>query len=291
MEGARKREGAWTHHEATVGDVRLHWVEVGDGPLVVLLHGFPDHWYAWRDQIPALAAAGFRVVAPDMRGYGRSGKPRGISAYRVEHLTADVAGLIRHLGADRASVVGHDWGGVVGWYLPMFHPEVVERLAIVNAPHPVAFGRELRTADQLRRSWYAFAFQLPFIPEAVLRANDFRRVERVLRNEPVRRDAFSDEDICRYKVELARPGALTAMVNYYRASFQRRPPSPRRITVPTLLAWGEQDPHLSTRLTEGLDSWVPNLRVERIPEASHWVMADVPERLNQLLIGFLRETR
>ena len=175
--------GPWSHHQAIVNGVRLHYVEAGEGPLVVLLHGFPEFWYAWRDQIPALAAAGYRVVAPDMRGYNLSEKPPGVTSYRLEHLTADVAALIRQLGAERATVVGHDWGGAVAWQLPVFHPEVVERLAVLNAPHPGALLRELRTLEQLRRSWYIAFFQLPWLPELALRAGDAALLRRMLRQD------------------------------------------------------------------------------------------------------------
>ncbi|HEX7243804.1 MAG TPA: alpha/beta hydrolase [Longimicrobiaceae bacterium] len=278
--------GPWTHRDAVVNGVRLHYVEAGEGPLVVLLHGFPEFWYGWRHQIPALAEAGFRVIAPDMRGYNLSDKPRGVGSYRVEALVEDVAGLVRHAGAERAHVVGHDWGGVVAWYLAMQRPEVLDRLVVLNAPHPGVFSRELRKPDQMLRSAYAAFFQLPWLPEAAIRARGFALLERVFRTEPARPGAFTDEDIARYREAAARPGALTAMLNYYRA-FARRPRL-HRIHAPTLLVWGERDPHLVVRNTEGLEPWVPGIRVERIPEASHWVAADEPGRVGRLLAGFLR---
>ncbi|MET0400436.1 MAG: alpha/beta hydrolase [Longimicrobiaceae bacterium] len=279
----------WTHHDADVGGVRLHYVEAGEGPLVVLLHGFPEFWYGWRRQIPALAAAGFRVVAADMRGYNLSDKPRGVDRYRVELLVEDVAGLVRHLGAERAHVVGHDWGGVVAWYFAMLRPERLDRLVVLNAPHPAAFAREIRKPDQMLRSAYAGFFQLPAIPEAVLRAGNFALLERVFRTEPARPGAFTGEDVERYKEALARPGALTSALDYYRAFARREKPAVRPIAAPTLLVWGEKDPHLVVRLTEGLEAWIPRVRVERIPEASHWVAADAPERVSGLVAGFLRE--
>lgn len=284
-EGTRE---AWTHREAVVDGVRLHYVEAGEGPLVILLHGFPEFWYEWRFQIPALAAAGFRVIAPDLRGYNLSDKPRGVGSYRVDALVEDVAALIRHVGVERAHVVGHDWGGVIAWYLPMLHPELVERLAVLNAPHPAAFRRELRRPDQLFRSSYVAFFQFPWAPEAAFRANDFALLEHVFRTEPARPGAYTDEDVRLYKEAMARPGALTASLNYYRAAVRHSPPRVRRIDAPTLLIWGERDPHLVVRLTEGVERWVPDLRVERIPEASHWVAVDEPERVNRLLADFLR---
>ena len=167
---------------ADVGDVRLHYVEAGDGPLVVLLHGFPEFWYGWRLQIAPLAAAGFRVVAPDLRGYNLSSKPDGIGAYGADQLAADVRGLIQERGAESALVVGHDWGGTVAWTLAMNHPEVVDRLAILNAAHPRKLNEGLRHPSQLRRSWYFFYFQLPGLPEHHVRANDWEFFQDFLRD-------------------------------------------------------------------------------------------------------------
>src|SRR5579859_6416310 len=158
--GADQIEGPWVHHEALVNGIRLHYVEAGAGPLVVLLHGFPEFWYSWRYQIPALAAAGFRVVAPDMRGYNTSEKPPGVKSYTVDLLAADVAALIRAAGADRAAVAGHDWGGAVAWATALLYPDLLSRLIVLNAPHPAAFLRELHTLNQLRRSSYIALFQL-----------------------------------------------------------------------------------------------------------------------------------
>lgn len=279
----------WRHGEAHVNGVRLHYVEQGRGPLVVLLHGFPDFWYGWRFQIPALAAAGFRVVAPDLRGYNTSDRPEGIRPYRVSELVRDMVGLIGHFGVERAHVAGHDWGGMVAWYLAMLQPDAVERLVIANAPHPAAFRRELRTPDQMLRSWYAAFFQLPWLPEAALRRGDYAALRAVFRKEPARPEAFTRDDIARYREMFARPGALTAMVNYYRALVRFPPPRVRTIETPTLLVWGDRDPHLSVRLTRGLEPWVPRLRVEHLLDATHWVLTDAPEQVNRSMIGFLRD--
>lgn len=286
---------AWEHREAVVNNVRLHWVEQGSGPLVVLLHGFPEFWYGWRRQIPALAAAGFRVVAPDLRGYNLSEKPKGIASYRVSILVEDVAGLIRHLGAERAHVAGHDWGGVVAWHLGMRRPELVDRLAIINAPHPAVFAREMRHPRQFLRSWYALFAQLPAIPEAAIRARGFAVLERIFRGT-ARRGSFTAEDIARYKEALGQPGALTAALNYYRAYrshlFQKRETKqePRRtVERPTLVIWGEKDQALNLHNLDGLERYVPDLRIERLPEATHWVMADAPGEVNALLTAFFGE--
>jgi pimeloyl-ACP methyl ester carboxylesterase len=277
-----------THREARVNGVELHYVEAGEGPPVVLLHGFPEFWWGWRRQIPALVEAGFRVVAPDLRGYNLSGKPPGVRSYRLELLVEDVAGLIRHAGEGRAHLAGHDWGGVVGWYLAMRHPGAVDRLVVANAPHPAVFAREVWKPDQMLRSAYAGFFQLPFLPEATLRAGDFALLERIFRNGPLRPGVYTKEDIRLYKEALSRPGALTAPIHYYRAFARYGPPPVRRIATPTLLIWGERDRYLVNRLLEGVEAWVPNLQVERIPDASHWVLADAPERVNRLVVDFLR---
>jgi pimeloyl-ACP methyl ester carboxylesterase len=283
------------HRYATVNDVRLHYVEYGRGPLIVLLHGFPEYWYAWRYQLPALAEAGYRVVAPDLRGYNLSDKPRGAGQYRLDRLAEDVRGLIAALGADSATVVGHDWGGVIAWYLAMQAPGSVRNLIILNAPHPKRYLDELRTPDQLLRSWYVLFFQLPWLPELCIRAFGHAGLRHRLRHEPVQANAFDPATIDAYCQALAQPGALTAALNYYRAGFRaglgelRR--SMRTIEAPTLVIWGEQDRYLTPRLLEGLDAWVPDLTVERIADASHWVQAEVPEQVNGLILQFLRQRR
>jgi epoxide hydrolase 4 len=281
----------WVHQTALVNGVRLHYVEAGDGPLVVLLHGFPEFWYSWHRQIPALAAAGFRVIAVDQRGYNESDKPPGVGSYRLDLLTADVAGLIAHADRQKAHIVGHDWGGAVAWAVAMQRPEVVDKLVVLNAPHPAAFFRELRTPRQLLRSWYVLFFQLPVLPEMFLRRGNYSFLDRALLDEPVRPDAFSAEDVRLYKEALSRPGALTAAINYYRAALRYRRDAQRairRITAPTLLLWGERDRYLGLALTEGLEPWVPDLRIRTIPDASHWVQNDSPEQVNQALLAFLR---
>ena len=284
-----------THHEATVNGVRLHYVAAGpaDGRRVILLHGFPEYWYSWRHQLPALARAGVRAVAPDLRGYNRSEKPRGVAAYRVATLTEDVAGLIAHLGTERAAVVGHDWGGVIAWELAARRPNVVDRLVVLNAPHPARLARALRGPAQPLRSWYVAAFQVPWLPERLLATGDYRALREVFRREPTRPGAFTEQDIGRYVAAMRRPGAATATINYYRAAVRERLPHPRRgatvgtIAVPTLLLWGDRDPHLGVELTRGLERWVPGIRVERFPAASHWLQHDEPDRVSDAILGFL----
>ena len=279
------------HRYAELGDVRLHYVEAGQGPLVLLLHGFPQFWYQWRHQIPALVEAGFRVVAPDMRGYNLSDKPPGVRAYRVELLARDVERLILACGERTASVVGHDWGAIVAWVAAMRHPGRVERLVILNVPHPARFLDGLLSPGQLLRSSYMFFFQIPRLPEEVMRAGDFALLRSALRRDPVRPGTFAAEDIERYVRALARPGALTATLNYYRALLRNLGKTRallKRIEAPVLVIWGERDRFLSRRLAEPPRLWVPNLlRVERLQDASHWVAEDRPLEVNTLLLDFL----
>jgi len=271
--------------------VQLHYREAGSGPLVILLHGFPEFWYSWRHLMPALAEAGYHAIAPDMRGYNLSGKPQGVGAYAIDTLAEDIAALIQHAGERRAHIIGHDWGGAVAWHLAMQHREMVDHLVILNAPHPRAFARELRTPRQLWRSRYMMFFQLPVLPEASIRRNDFAKIRRILREDPTRRDAFTDLDIDRYVAALARPWALTSAINYYRAAARFRPlhiPGySSRIEASTLLIWGDRDKYLGRGLTMDLEHWVPKLTVEHLPDASHWVMADAPDDVERLVMNFL----
>jgi epoxide hydrolase 4 len=275
---------------ADLSEVRLHYVEAGEGPLVLLLHGFPEFWFSWRCQISSLAGAGFRVVAPDMRGYNLSSRPSGVAAYDVARLAVDVRDLIHERGAQSACVAGHDWGAGVAWVTAMNHPEAVERLAILNAPHPRRFLHGLRHPRQLLKSWYMFFFQLPWLPERCVRARRWWLFRFGFRHD-ARRGAFTAEDIDRYIEAWSQPGAVTATINYYRAIFRQ---SPRRtetrirlVEAPTLVIWGERDRYLGPDLAEPDRADVPNLeRVVRLPHASHWVHHDEPGRVTQLLGEF-----
>jgi pimeloyl-ACP methyl ester carboxylesterase len=264
--------------DVRAGAVRLRCEAMGprDGPLVVLLHGFPDCRITWRKQLPALAAAGFRAVAPDLRGYGDSDKPRGVSAYRMEHLVGDVASLIEGLGRERADLVGHDWGGNVAWYVAMWRPERVRRLAQLNIPHPQRMLRGLRTLRQLRKSWYIFFFQLPFLPERFVSDEALRRLYR----------SFHTPEEIEIIVRSVRD--RSPPIDYYRAA--ARHPALRfcRTEMPVMIVWGERDRWLGKELAEPDPRWVPNARVERIAEAGHWVHAEATERVNDLLLAFLR---
>ena len=278
------------HRFAVVNGVRLHYVEAGKGPLVVFLHGFPQYWYAWRRQLAALAGAGYQAVAVDMRGYNLSDKPEGVASYRMEALVEDAAALVRQLGAERATLVGHDWGGSVAFAAAMTHAELVERIVVINAPHPATLGRELRNKNwrQIWRLAYAGLFQIPRLPEAALRAGGYSAIRRVLREEPVRPGAFSDEEIECYVAALREPGALQAAINYYRAALRGRRSLPvQRIEQRTLIIWGDRDVHLGVELTKGLDDWLGRYRTVHLPDASHWVLEDAPERVTQLILEVL----
>jgi pimeloyl-ACP methyl ester carboxylesterase len=280
------------HRYIDLGEVYLHYVEAGSGPLVVLLHGFPEFWYSWRYQIPALAKAGFRVVAPDMRGYNISGKPRGVKAYHIDKLTGDVAKLIEKLGAEKAVVVGHDWGAMVAWVFAMQYPQLLERLVILNVPHPVRLEKGLRTPQQLLKSWYTFFFQIPFLPEFFSRLFDYQVFRQTFKRDPVRPGAFTSEDVEKYVQAIAQPGALTAGINYYRAIMRAqliwkdRPPY-HKIKAPVLVIWGDQDRYLGKELAEPSAEWVPGAEVRHLRDASHWVQLDCPEQVNELIINFL----
>jgi pimeloyl-ACP methyl ester carboxylesterase len=264
-----------TEDFATVGDINLHYVADGDGTPVLFLHGFPETSYSWRRQLPALAKAGFRAVAMDLRGYGLSSKPRDVDAYRLTELVRDVAGLATQIGARQ--IVAHDWGGVIAWLLPMLHPTVADRIVILNSPHPVPLARELRHWRQKIRFIYQLFVQPPllriFLPPLMRRAG-----------------RFTEADITIMKASWRDPAARRAMANYYRALRRHRAalrPLLRPIEIPVMLIWGERDPVFVRETTERFDEWVPNLRVERIPRAGHFVQTDAPERVNELLLGFL----
>jgi pimeloyl-ACP methyl ester carboxylesterase len=282
--GIELREGY-----AEVGDdVKLHYVEAGDGPLVVLLHGFPEYWYGWRLQIAPLAKAGYRVVAPDTRGINLSSKPEGFEAYGVDLLADDIKGFIGELGADSARLAGHDWGGSIAWTVAMNHPEVVERLAILNAAHPRKLSEGLKHPSQLQKSWYFFFFAVPGLPEDVVQARDWHFFRHFLHDAD---PPYTEEEMDRYIEAWSQPGAAAGMINYYRASVRQSQKEAaaklRPLDARALVIWGEGDSYLNSDLAEPEHDDVPNLdHVERIADASHWVHHDQAERVNKLLIDF-----
>ena len=268
----------------------LHAVAAGppDGPLVLLLHGFPEFWYGWRRQIPPLAAAGLRVVAPDQRGYNLSAKPDGVAAYDIDALADDALGLADALGRERFAVAGHDWGAVLAWHLAERNPERVERAAVLNGPHPATWrDYALAHPSQALRSWYAAFFQAPLLPEWTLGAADFAWLRASL-SRSARPGTFSEDDLRRYRDAWARPGALTAMLNWYRALPRRAAPlRPGRIRVPVRVVWGDRDPFLDRGLAEAGLALCDRGEAFHLPDATHWVQHEEPERVNRLLAEFL----
>ena len=280
----------WRHGYIRANGIRFHYVEAGDGPLVLLLHGFPEFWYSWRHQIPALATR-FRVVAPDLRGYNETEKPQ--TGYDVRTLVEDVACLVRALGHDRCRLAGHDWGGVIAWATAARYPEIVERLSILNAPHPTAMALALwSSATQRKWSRYIFAFQIPGIPEQRFRARNFAILEKIIRGRMVHPERLSDADLDAFKDALARPGALRSTLAYYRAAFRGAVRSgfsthDVMIRVPTQVIWGEQDFALGIELVQNLSRWVEDLELELLPTAGHWVQQDEPELTSDLMLDFM----
>lgn len=279
------------HFDAELDGIRLHVAAMGTGEPVVLLHGFPEFWYSWRHQLPALAAAGYRSLAPDLRGYSDSQRPSGVRSYAGDRLVSDIQQLIEKYAGGKANVVGHDWGGIIAWRLTTVRPDLVRKLVILNAPHPAAYRRVMLTNPvQWLRSLYVLVFQVPWLAEWLVSAGDFGLMERAFKYQPTDRSAFTEQDIARYKAALRQTGAVTAALNYYRAAL-RYPGQifgdPQVARVPTMLIWGERDPFLSRQLTKHLDRWVLDLPIEYLPEASHWVQNDAPLMVNRLLIEFL----
>lgn len=269
--------------------VRLHVVQAGPaaGPLVILLHGFPEFWYGWKHQIEALAEAGFRVWVPDQRGYNLSDKPAGVDAYGLDTLVGDVLGLIKAAGRQKATIVGHDWGAAVAWWTAVSFPEQVERLIVLNVPHPMVMKRfALRHPGQLLRSWYIGFFQLPWVPETVISWANYAALARTLRWSS-RSGTFTESDMQQYKTAWSQPGAIKAMINWYRAAL-RKPSSPRlsiRVTVPTLLIWGVQDRFLKPEMAQLSIDLCDSGRVVYMEGATHWVQHEEAKRVNTLIIN------
>jgi pimeloyl-ACP methyl ester carboxylesterase len=269
--------------------VTLNVAEAGPetGPLIILLHGFPEFWFGWRNQIGALAAAGYRVVAPDQRGYNLSDKPAGVASYDLDQLAADVVALAAHYTDAPFNLVGHDWGAVAAWWTATRTPEKLRKLAVLNCPHP-AVWRAAMEHDPVQRkaSWYVRAFQLPWLPEALMRSGNFRALIGALREAKA---PLSDEDAECYRAAWRQPGALTGMVNWYRAILRHQfaPIAPGSIRVPVQIIWGQQDRYALPALAEASKALCADARLVFLPEATHWVAQDAPEHVNALLLDFL----
>lgn len=280
------------HRTVETNGVRLHAVEAGPegGPLAILLHGFPEFWYGWRKQIEPLAAAGFHVLVPDQRGYNLSDKPRSVSAYTLDKLALDIVGLIDESGMGKAHVVGHDWGGAVAWWLGIHHADRIERLALLNIPHPLVMRRTLlKSPRQLTKSSYMFFFQLPGLPERAFRRNDFAYAVKTLRASS-RPGTFTDADLALYREAWSQPGAVRSSIHWYRAAlrFQGRLSGggAGRVRVPTLLLWGKQDRYLGHEMARPSIDLCDEGHLEFFEDATHWIQHEEPERVNRRLVEF-----
>ena len=288
------------HDYADINDIRLHYVTAGKGKLLMFAHGFPEFWYEWKDQLAEFEDE-YQVVAPDMRGYNLSSKPAEVEQYRVEYLIEDLRLLAEHLGHKRFILIGHDWGGAVAWAFALRHPDYLEKLIIINAPHPGVFNRELQeNPAQQRSSQYMLMFR-GSQAEQTLSANNYASLVDSILGRGLKEGYFTAEDRNAYLEAWSQPGALTGGLNYYRAA-QVGPPSDQgaqangnfgtdtavqTVAVPTLVIWGEQDQALLTGNLEGLDEFVPELTVKRIPDGSHWVVHEKPDLVNAYIRDFI----
>lgn len=283
-----------TFRRVSANGMDFEVLEAGAGDrLALCLHGFPEHALSWRGQIPLLVELGYRVWAPNQRGYGHTTRPPAVEDYAIEHLMDDVAGLIDASGARSVTLIGHDWGAAVAWFFAMRRLRPLDRLVIMNVPHPAVFSRALRRSWRQRlRSWYMGFFQVPLLPEALLGRNGARAIARIFTSTACNPERFTPDVLAVYREQAAAPGALTAMLNWYRAAARGGmvrqvklgfPP----IDVPTLMLWGEEDAALGKETTYGTHRYVTDLRLHYIPGASHWVQQDAGERVNEELARFL----
>jgi epoxide hydrolase 4 len=272
----------------SVHDVTLHYVTQGEGELMLMLHGFPEFWYSWRHQI-AEFSLDYKAVALDLRGYNKSDKPKSQSAYHLSILIEDIKGVIEGLGYERCVLVGHDWGGAIAWAFAYAYPEIVTRLIVLNLPHPDKFSEGLRTLPQLLRSWYILLFQLPLLPEWLLSQNNYGLLVSILTKTAINPEAFPPEAIEAYSAAAAQPGAVTAMLNYYRnlweSNFLQK--SWDVLDVPALMIWGENDVALGKELTFGTQDYVKDLQICYIPNCGHWVQQEQPQLVNQYIRDWL----
>jgi epoxide hydrolase 4 len=269
--------------------------ECGSGDrLALCLHGFPELNFSWRHQMPLLAAKGWRVWAPNLRGYGASSKPAGVRAYALDQLVADVAALIDASAAKEVMLVAHDWGAIIAWHFAILKVRPLVRLVVMNVPHPLVAAREVRRWRQLWRSWYILFFQLPWLPERLNTMKDGAAIKRAFHNMAVDKSRFPPEALQVYANAMLRPGAATATVNYYRALMRTahyRAVGSGRVEVPTLMIWGEEDTALNIHCTEGTEQWVSDFTLRRLPGVSHWVQQEAPEKVNAILEEWLAVPR
>jgi pimeloyl-ACP methyl ester carboxylesterase len=287
---------------ADVNGIRLHYVSVGQGKLIMFVHGFPEFWAEWENQLIEFGSD-HQAVALDMRGYNLSAKPEDVGAYHARDLIEDLRALAGHLGHQKFILVAHDWGGAVAWSVAMRHPECIEKLIIINAPHPAVFARELlNSPEQQKASQYMLLFRSPKA-ERVLSENSYARLMDVLFQFGSKWE-MTEQVRLKYIEAWSQPGALTGGLNYYRASPLYPPTSPEdvqkisgilnlpremlAVKVPTLVIWGEEDQALLTGNLDGLEEYVDHLTVRRIPDGTHWVTHEQPERVNGIIRDFLK---
>jgi len=282
------------HRFASVNGIKLHYVTAGRGPLVIMLHGFPEFWYGWRNQIPALSEK-YKVVAVDMRGYNESDKPRGVKNYDARMVANDIRELVYSFNVKKAHIIGHDWGGAIAWKLAQEYPECIERLVVLNCPLPQLLWKHFLTNfRQLRRSWYIFYFQIPGLPEWGIRKNLKLFFIKGLRGWSRNKEAFSDADIEEYVKAFRSPYALTAAINYYRAAFRNLADRNSRVVKPvaadTLVIWGENDRALGKELTYGMENYFTGkFEIKYIGNCSHWVQHEYPQAVNEMILEFLTD--
>jgi pimeloyl-ACP methyl ester carboxylesterase len=288
------------HEYADLNGIRLHYVTAGKGKLIMFLHGFPEFWYGWKNQL-AEFERDYQAVAPDMRGYNLSSKPADVDQYQVRHLVEDVRVLAEHLGHKNFILVGHDWGGAVAWAFALFHPDYLEKLIIINAPHPGVFAREIQdNPAQQKASEYMLMFRSPEA-ENNLSANNYAVLVAAVLDQGLKQGYFTEEDRRAYIEAWSQPGALIGGLNYYRAnrtgppmdggdqamgSYDRGSPS-LTVKVPTLVIWGERDQALLTGNLDGLEQFVPDLTIKRISDASHWIIHEKPAIVNSSIRDFI----
>jgi pimeloyl-ACP methyl ester carboxylesterase len=293
----RPGKDMFEHKYADNNNIRLHYVTVGTGKLIMFLHGFPEFWYEWKNQLIEFGRD-YQAVAPDMRGYNLSSKPADVEQYRAKYLAEDIRALVEHLGHKRFILVAHDWGGGVAWPFAIRHPQYLEKLIIINAPHPVTFVRELRdNPAQRKASQYILVHRTPGA-EGILARDNYAVLVTSLLRDGIRDGYFTEEDKKAYIEAWSQPGALTGGLNYYRAAhlgsftgesddILSADPSLFTVRVPTLVIWGEKDRYLLTGNLEGLEEYVPNLTLKRIPDGSHWVIHEKPGLVNSHIREFI----
>jgi len=277
---------SWSHEKIQANGIQFHYVTEGSGPLMIFLHGFPEYWYSWRHQISEFSK-NYKVVALDLRGYGQTDRPQGRENYTIDVLVDDVKEVVSALGYEKCVLVGHDWGALIAWYVTMNFESYVEKLIVMNVPHPQCYMENLNL-NQVLKSWYIWLFQLPKLPELYLKSRDYKWITDQFRGA-VNSEAFSQKDLNNYKENAAHPGALTAMLNYYRnlpAKMIKKDITPI-IQVPTLMLWGENDPYTGKNSTLGTERYVKNLDLKFLPNCSHWTQQDCPKEVNQYMSDFL----